>query len=341
MTVRTLMLIVLAVGGGVGWVGYRARVERDAFEAVTRMRGRVYFDWQWTHGVPRSSAQPGWLTRHLGPGYFEHIVSIVGPDFNDEVLAQIGRLDRVEWLITYPSTVTDVGMGHLRGLTGLRRLQIASGRATGASLANLAGMTRLESLRLYMIPVSCPDLVHLAGLSQLEDLCIESPQITDACVAPLLSGRLKLRALGLSGSGISDAGAEELSHHKTLQTLYLGNTRVSDAGLASLTKLPLLKVLHLDGTQVTDVGLAQLKGLTGLQDLSLDGTKVTDAGLAHLRGLTGLRRLSLGKISVNDTGLEHLKSLVGLEQLDLRDAFISDSGLRELQQARRKAVILR
>jgi hypothetical protein len=280
MSVRTLMLVVLAIGGGLGWVGYRARLERDAADAVIRVRGHVYYDWQWSHGHLKQPAQPGWLTRHLGPGYFEHIVSIGGPDFDDAVLARVGRLPSVEWLITYPSTVTDLGMAHLRGLTGLRRLQIASGQATGASLANLEGMTGLESLRLYTMAIADADLVHLAGLSRLEDLCIESPRITDACVAPLLSGRSKLKMLGLHGRGITDAGVEEISHLGTLERLSLQKTRVTDAGLAPLIKLPLLTDLDLSETQAGDDGLRHLAGIRRLDELKLRGTRVTDAGIA-------------------------------------------------------------
>ncbi len=233
---------------------------RTAALAIFQAGGSFSYDWQYAGGVHDSSAQPDRLTSLLGIDHFEHVASICGgPRFNDEVYAQIGRLRQVETLITYPATVTDAGMGHLRRLTGLRKLQVTTRRASAESVANLAGMTRLGTLRLYGIPVADDDLDALAGMAELHELVLDSPRITDA---------------GL---------ARHIARLPALESLGLHSPRITDAGVAHLAGLGRLRGLDLSGTRVTDAGLTHLLELTDLETLIVRRTAVTAAGLAKLR----------------------------------------------------------
>jgi hypothetical protein len=45
LSVRALMVVVLITGGGLGWLMYRARVQRDAVAAIRRAGGLTYYDW--------------------------------------------------------------------------------------------------------------------------------------------------------------------------------------------------------------------------------------------------------------------------------------------------------
>ena len=259
------MALVLVVGSGIGWVAYRARVERMAAEAILQAGGHLYYDWQWRDGKADSKAQPGWLTRHLGPGYFEHIVSFSGgPKLDDAALVRIGRLEKLEWLILHECLATERGMAHIRGLTGLKKLQFVTERAKGESLANLAGMVHLRSLRLYGISIADADLVHLSRMTGLEDLVLEGPGITDAGLT-LLDGFPNLESLWLDDLKVTDAGIIHLSGLKELDTLSLKGTEITDAGLTHLTSLTKLRRLFLNGTNVTPAGIASLQSkLPGL-----------------------------------------------------------------------------
>jgi hypothetical protein len=55
LSIRMLMLVVLVVGGWLGWICYRARVQREAVAAIVQAEGRVYYDWQ-VNTVPRGKA---------------------------------------------------------------------------------------------------------------------------------------------------------------------------------------------------------------------------------------------------------------------------------------------
>src|SRR5690348_13168049 len=66
-----LMLAILVVGGWLGWICDRARVQREAVAAIERAGGQVWFDWQ-----ASPSRKAGWPRRLLGPGFFEEVVQV-------------------------------------------------------------------------------------------------------------------------------------------------------------------------------------------------------------------------------------------------------------------------
>src|SRR5262245_44099219 len=74
LSVRALMIFVLVIGGGLGWVVHRARVQRNAVTAIERAGGRVYYDWQSSpSGRSNPKARhwiPQWFVDYLGRDYF-------------------------------------------------------------------------------------------------------------------------------------------------------------------------------------------------------------------------------------------------------------------------------
>jgi hypothetical protein len=260
ISVTALMLLVAAIAGALGWVAHVARLERAAAVAIYDAGGSFSYDWQYAGGVHDFSAERDRVTSLLGIDHFEHVASILGgPRFNDEVYSRIGRLRQVETLITYPATVTDAGMAHLGHVTGLRKLQVTTRRASAASVANLADMKHLRTLRLYGIPVADDGLEALARMSELHELVLDSPRITDA------------------GLG------RHIARLPALESLELHSPGITDAGVAHLSRLSRLRELDLSGTHLSDEGLTLLVGLTDLETLIVRKTAVTAAGLARLR----------------------------------------------------------
>jgi hypothetical protein len=52
LSVRMLMVLVLLVGGGLGWVVRRATIQRQAVESIKKAGGRVAYDWEFPNGKP-------------------------------------------------------------------------------------------------------------------------------------------------------------------------------------------------------------------------------------------------------------------------------------------------
>ncbi len=111
LSVRALMVIVLITGGGIGWLMYRARVQRDAVAAIQRAGGLTYYDWDmrdintpdFNLLVANRSRQPKWrkwLIERIGPDYLGTVrsVTLIGPGNADPVMPYISQLEDLEEL---------------------------------------------------------------------------------------------------------------------------------------------------------------------------------------------------------------------------------------------------
>ncbi len=82
-----------------------------------------------------------------------------------------------------PSLLTDRVLDHVKGLTRLKFLALASNRITDAGLAKLANLRSLESLDLDGTLVTDAGLDRLVGLKSLKTLRVENTRVTTAGVA--------------------------------------------------------------------------------------------------------------------------------------------------------------
>ena len=49
-SVRGLIVLVLVIGAGMGWIVRSARIQREAVAAIVNDRGGVLYDWEWSNG---------------------------------------------------------------------------------------------------------------------------------------------------------------------------------------------------------------------------------------------------------------------------------------------------
>ena len=357
LSVRRMMVLVLVLGGSLGWYAYRVRIQRDAVAAIRRAGGAVRYDWEWdsTGNVPTGAEPrlPAWFLDAYGPDGFETVVAVFADPLYPDVPRQIGRLPHLKnlGLGTGPLPLTGADLGHLRRLHDLRSLDLTgAGLDAGASLEDLRGLQSLRRLTIgFRIPLKNADLAPLAGLKGLECLSLTA-RITDAglmhlrgmsglkllhlpdCKIKGLEGLRPLRQLvflGLGGTLVDDAGLAPLSGHPGLKVLDLQVTPITDAGLVHLATIPGLEKLYLRGTAVTDVGMLHLAGMPHLSELDIHETAITDAGLAALRGLP-LRTVDVSNTRVTDAGLAVLAKMTRLEFLNLWQTAVTDAGLRQL-----------
>ena len=222
LSLRALMVIVLVLGCGLGWIVRSAKVQRDAVAAIVRGGGRVWYDWEvprsrvqadgeFIGGIPRRkrvSPWPKWLFDRLGPDYFGAVNQVqVGSKDPDAVMARVAQLGRLELLgFTFDVPVSDAGIKSVRELTAPEEVRRADpgGKLTGASLENLKGLTGLREILLTTKPIlTDADLVHLKGLTGLQHLQLSSsPQntITDAGLANI-KDMVDMRNLNMRGPG--------------------------------------------------------------------------------------------------------------------------------------------
>ncbi len=240
-SLRGVIVLVLVIAGWLGWLVRSARVQREAVAAIEGADGGGFlYDWQWSSGksIPGGKPwAPRWLVDLMGVDYFSNVTSVwlqSSSAETDAAIAQVGRLNRVQSLNLYQSSLGDTGLAHLRGLSTLSELNLGGTEVTDAGLANLKGLNNLSVLNLSATHVTDAGLAHLKGLTTLT-------------------------SLDLQGTKITDAGLAQLKGLNNLSFLSLNLVPVTDAGLAHLKTLPKLSVLCLDRKPVTDAGIRDLE----------------------------------------------------------------------------------
>ena len=76
-SVRGLIVIVLLIGVGLGWIGHSA-TSSVSRAAIAERRGRGYYRWQWDgdryFGLKGDHGWPKWLVDALGIDFFSRVV---------------------------------------------------------------------------------------------------------------------------------------------------------------------------------------------------------------------------------------------------------------------------
>jgi internalin A len=189
VSVRGLIVLVLVIGGGMGWIVRSAREQFAAVKAIQAVGGNVWYEWDWTngHSIPTGEPWwPKWLVKRVGVDYLGSVVR-VGLFFNctDKELVHVGRLGQMDTLSLPGARISDTG------------------------LANLAGLQRLETLNLWGNKITDAGLVHLKTLHKLRWLCLDQTDVTDSGLREL-TGLTNLQTLSLEKTRVTDAGVQEL-----------------------------------------------------------------------------------------------------------------------------------
>lgn len=226
LKIGTMMVLVLILGGGLGWLARTASIQRAAVAAIRKSRGQVWYPWDLKDGKPIVGGRPWWprwLVDRLGIDYFGRVVMVVENGLgSDEVLAAVGRLSQVEELnLGFTAPVTDAGLAHLQNLGHLRWAALCfkeSPKVTDAGLDHIGRMPGVRYLDVMGTSVSDAGMESVARLSEL-------------------------RELSLWRTRVGDAGLVKLANLRDLEMIDLRETRVTDAGVKRLQEaLPKLKI---------------------------------------------------------------------------------------------------
>ena len=174
----------------------------------------------------KKTTAPEWLVKLLGPDFFHAVVAI---DFRGS-----------------QKKLTDADLVFLKGLPGLRKLELRWSPITDVGLENLKELLNLQAFSVG------------GAVGRTNDP--DELEVYD----------------------ITDKTLKNLEGLTQLQSIQLGKTRITDAGLANLKNLTQLCILDINDTAISDAGLKHLHGLSQLHDINLWNTKVTDDGLDDL-----------------------------------------------------------
>ena len=79
-SVRGLIVVVLVIGAGLGWIVRQAHIQRDAVAAIRKAGGSVAYSWEsgrtgrrFRRGEPWA---PSWLVDLIGVDFFGHVTDV-------------------------------------------------------------------------------------------------------------------------------------------------------------------------------------------------------------------------------------------------------------------------
>jgi hypothetical protein len=367
-----MMMIVLGIGGVLGWVVHRAHVQRDAVAAITTLRrntrGSVYYDWQFVAGQGDKAARPRgpkwmrdllgpgdkdarppgpkWLRDALGPDVFDTVVvvDIEGDNVDDELLENVGKLPGVELVRIRGHAAPDLtpaGMARLRTLSRLKGLSVRGFTDSRGFVAGLTGKAGLRRLWLPEAAVTDDEMAIIGGLADLELLQLDGRNVTDRGFAHVANLK-ELSLLDMPGVRITDlAPVADLAQ---LDVLGLAPARATAArsvpgpggpsSLEPLRRLTKLTQLTLGSTRIEDRELAVVAGLPRLYNLVIGGRGITEAGLARIAESRSLTFLRFTDTSITDMRplSPRLHAILGLE---IENSQLTDAGIEPLSGATR------
>ncbi|MCE9545512.1 MAG: hypothetical protein K8T25_08340 [Planctomycetia bacterium] len=188
---RTLLIVTAIIAVWFGWWSYKARQQREAVAALTRIRADIGYDFEGRH-LDGPSHWPAWLVDLVGLDYFAKVVRVGFPGYihyrpkvTDDDLEHLESLTSLKEIVLIRAKVTDVGLAHLKGLTKLQRLNLYGTDVTDAGLEHFEGLVALQWLDLSHTEVTDTGLAHLQGLNSLVELYLYNTHVTDAGVARL------------------------------------------------------------------------------------------------------------------------------------------------------------
>ena len=158
---RTLMIVVLLLAGGLGWIVRLAHVQRDAIAAIRSGGGDTTYSWQLKR-LPDGSRRldpnarpraPKWLIDSLGPDFFGRVELVqLGPRNQHAVMKHLEQLDRLRTLTFFMGIdLTPLASATLSSLpnTGLSRFKGLWNLATADQAAAAGRRCELQILETH------------------------------------------------------------------------------------------------------------------------------------------------------------------------------------------------
>ena len=185
-SLRSLLLFPILAAAILGFVANGAHRQRTAVAEIKKQGGWVKYDFQLRGYQPRG---PQWFLKRLGLDYSNRVLE-----------ASIPGDTRV-----------------VRGLSGLRFLEINGDRVIESRLKPLKHLRQLERLSLRSGSISEQGLRNVANIPNLKSLDLGGTKLNGVSLAPLRASSLE--ELGLAHVDIADADVPTLVGMPSLKTL--------------------------------------------------------------------------------------------------------------------------
>ena len=199
---RTLLLATIALNCAFCWVGFnlkQAHVQREAVEAVLRMRGEVFYRYSNSPfgAASKKSPAPEWLTKVLGDDFWGDVVRVDiyhNNDLRNEKLECLEQFSHLTNLALWNDALSDDDLAQCIGLSQIEKLNLGGNRITDSGIACVLKFKRLTSLNLWNNRITDAGVARLSRLTQLTDLNLGlNPEKVGDVTAQRLDYRLDVK----------------------------------------------------------------------------------------------------------------------------------------------------
>ncbi len=210
LSLRAMMVLVLVVGGGIGWFAHRVERQQRAVAAVQRIAGHVLYDFEWHDDeltLDGKSWAPDWLIKRIGRDAIHNVTVLEFQRAPSDVdLMVVEHLPALEHLNIWGTGVTDAVMPRSASLGRLKHFDFRDTAITDAGLVHFHRMPQLTSLGFDSDTITDGGLAHLEGLASLRMLAIRGDNVTGAGLGAREvaseAGRAEDRGSSLGRSGL-------------------------------------------------------------------------------------------------------------------------------------------
>ena len=235
-SIRTLMLLITACCLGLAWIAAeRAQTARETVAAKyfeerdgLLMQGA---DWAPRKGLLKFVLGDNSAAQHRDAHLNDRKIQ-------DADLAKLQDLPEIDNLFL-GNNISDAGLVHLRGHSGITGLLLWESRITDAGLVHLRSIPHLNDVYLDQTLITGAGLIHLEGM--------------------------RFEHLSLAGTRLRDDELRHLQRLAWIGKLDIAETPITDAGLRHLHSLQSLREVNATLCPVTEAGVDAL--LAALPDL--------------------------------------------------------------------------
>ena len=291
-------------------------------------------------------------------------------DVDDETIALLKTLTRLERLTLISPSITQVGFDSLFELENLETLGLYNLKhekiqhLQELNWENVFKLKKLRSLRISSYSINRDLLKSISLISNMKSLSIDTfggviekdgwdqlgklkslkklalayTSIDDASMEAV--GRIdSLVDLNLAGcKNVDGSGLVHLSHLKRLKTLNLGASSFDTKNLEYLHQFPKLERLEISPDQSTPKRLINREDMAciaeceRLEVLSLWHVRFGVHALRYLADMESLRELHLHQTNFSDSDIPHVSKLPNLKFLNLTGTNVTRTGIGRLRQ---------
>lgn len=168
---KTLLVALLLMVAGVGWITYQIVVTHDQRFAVMELEkigAEIYYDFQWDENNQWVGiVKPGPVQKLFG-----NVRAVIGNriEITDDDLIHLNALPKLETLDLTETAITGSGFVDVNELKYLRGLYLEGTGTNDDALEQVARFTNVKDLILSHTPISDVGLEHLTRLNHLESV---------------------------------------------------------------------------------------------------------------------------------------------------------------------------